>query len=433
MSTTKVGDELEQRIFELLEKEVENDSFPIKKANCKIFKKKGYHSKDRESQIIFDVSVEVYCPGSDKYSMLILVECKNYKSPVKVEEVEEFFAKVQQVAAANSKAVVATSSSFQSGARRYAQSKGVALLRYFGPENHQLVLHRSPSTSVYGAGAETLDLAEKALSQEAFCSRFFDIYFQSSSRVTNSLFEFAEDVANEAGFTRAQIRRAFNAPKKSVGLVPYLEKSELEERSQELLDLVGYTEKEVALSSICASEEKRTGLVVKISEPSRPGFPLGEISFSPLQIIIYQNDDQNVGRDRFTLAHELGHHFLGHGKYMVKDAFSEEDLSLNIAVLQGSAISRLEFQANYFASSLLMPRGNFIKDFRSLSAHLGLVNRGFGALYVDDQPCNIHNFKIITSQLMKQYAVSRKAVAVRLESLDLLRDQRSDPSFGPNN
>jgi len=433
MSTTKVGDELEHRIFELIEKEFENDSFPIKKANCKFFKKKGYYSKDREREIIFDVSVEVYCAGSKDYSFLILVECKNYKSPVKVEEVEEFFAKAQQVAAANSKAVVATSSSFQSGARTFAKSKGIALLRYFDPENHQLVLHRSPSTSVYGTGAESLAEAEEALSQEAFKSRFFDIYFQSTSRVTNSLFEFAEDVANEAGFTRAQIRRAFNTPKKSVGVVPYLEKSELEERSQELLDLIGYSEKEVPLNSICALEKERTGLVVKINEPPNPGCPLGEISFSPLQIIIYQSDEQNTGRDRFTLAHELAHHFLGHGKHMVKDAFNEEDLSLNRTILQGSAIARLEFQANYFASSLLMPRANFIKDFQTLASHLGLVNRGYGALYVDDQPCNIQNFKIITNNLMRQYSVSRKAVAVRLESLDLLKDQRSGAIFGANN
>lgn len=425
MSTTKVGDELEQRIFELLDKVFENDSFPIKKANCKFFKKKGYYSKDREREIIFDVSVEVYCAGSEDYSFLILVECKNYKSPVKVEEVEEFFAKVQQVAAAKSKAVVATSSSFQSGALTYAKSKGIALLRYFAPESHQLVLHRSPSTSVYGSGADSLAEAEHALSQEAFKSRFFDIYFQSASRATNSLFEFAEDVAAEAGFTRAQIRRVFNAPKKSVDIVPYLEKSELEERSQELLDLIGYSEKEVSLSSICALEKDRSGLVVKINETASPGYPLGEISFAPLQITIYQSDEQNIGRDRFTLAHELAHHFLGHGKYMLKDAFSEDDLSLKRTTLKGSAIARLEFQANYFASSLLMPRANFLKDFQALASHLGLVNRGYGALYVDDQPCNIQNFKIITNCLMRQYAVSRKAVAVRLESLDLLKDQRS--------
>jgi len=212
-----------------------------------------------------------------------------------------------------------------------------------------------------------------------------------------------------------------------------LEKSELEERSQELLDLIGYSEKEVPLNSICALEQERTGLVVKINEPPNPGCPLGEISFSPLQIIIYQSDEQNTGRDRFTLAHELAHHFLGHGKHMVKDAFNEEDLSLNRTILQGSAIARLEFQANYFASSLLMPRANFIKDFQTLASHLGLVNRGYGALYVDDQPCNIQNFKIITNNLMRQYSVSRKAVAVRLESLDLLKDQRSGAIFGANN
>lgn len=432
MSTTKVGDELEQRIFELIEKEFENDRFPIKKENCKLFRKKGYYSKDREREIIFDVSVEVYCAGSNKHSFLILIECKNYKSPVKVEEIEEFFAKVQQVAAANSKAVVATSSSFQSGAQTFAMSKGIALLRYFDPKSHHWVLHRSPSTSVYGTGADTQAEAKQALSQEDFKSRFFDIYFQSTSRATNSLFEFAEDIANEAGFTQSQIRRAFNPQNKSVGIVPFLEKTELEEQSKEILDRIGHSEKEVPLNRICALEEERTGLVVKTNEPANPGHPLGEISFSPLQIVIYRNNEQNTGRDRFTLAHELAHHFLGHGKYMVKDAFNEEDLSLERATLQASAIARLEFQANYFASSLLMPRINFIKDFQTLASNLGLINRGHGALYVDDQPCNIQNFKIITDNLMKHYAVSRKAVAIRLESLEILNDNRSGAIFGTN-
>jgi len=71
----------------------------------------------------------VYLPGSREYSALVLIECKNYGHPVPVDDVEEFFAKVQQVAAANAKATIASTASFQSGAREFAKSKGMGLIR----------------------------------------------------------------------------------------------------------------------------------------------------------------------------------------------------------------------------------------------------------------------------------------------------------------
>ena len=43
----------------------------------------------------------------------MLIECKNYSHAVPVDYAEEFFAKVQQVAAANVKAVIASTASFQ--------------------------------------------------------------------------------------------------------------------------------------------------------------------------------------------------------------------------------------------------------------------------------------------------------------------------------
>jgi Zn-dependent peptidase ImmA (M78 family) len=57
-------------------------------------------------------------------------------------------------------------------------------------------------------------------------------------------------------------------------------------------------------------------------------------------------------RDRFTLAHELGHYFL----------HSNQGETQIIATRLGS--TRIEWEANWFAAQLLMPREPFIKRFK---------------------------------------------------------------------
>ena len=58
MNTSRVGNVLEKRIHDLFQAEIDADRFWAKKANCKVFWKKGYHSKDRNKKITFDVSIE---------------------------------------------------------------------------------------------------------------------------------------------------------------------------------------------------------------------------------------------------------------------------------------------------------------------------------------------------------------------------------------
>jgi len=117
---------------------------------------------------------------------------------------------------------------------------------------------------------------------------------------------------------------------------------------------------------------------------------------------------------------------LGHGEYLSRETSDEQDFVLNRKGLaQGTDITRMEFQANFFAASLLMPRLGFVKDFRLLMRALEIADRGFGALYVDNQPCNLQSFTHVTGQLMQRYGVSRSAAVIRLESLGLLKDARS--------
>jgi Zn-dependent peptidase ImmA (M78 family) len=140
---------------------------------------------------------------------------------------------------------------------------------------------------------------------------------------------------------------------------------------------------------------------------------------------VYTGGAVNRGRDRFTLAHELAHHLLDHGRYLVRESCDDNDFVLRrSAAIDGSDVARMEFQANYLAASLLMPRTHVTEDFHRLVRTLEIADKGFGPLYVDNQPCNLQNFAAVTGRLMQKYGVSRAAAKIRLESMGLLRDER---------
>jgi IrrE N-terminal-like domain/Restriction endonuclease len=332
MNTTRTGEALETRVRDLFQAEIDGDRFWVKKENCKIFWKKGYHSKVRNDEIVFDVAIEIYIPGSKEYSALVLIECKNYASPVPVDDAEEFFIKVQQVAAANAKAVIASTASFQSGTRAFAKSKGIGLLRYFDANTFKWELKRSPSARARSTSADEAHLVEEGLAREDFRSLVFDLYMQSPVRETNSLWEFFEDLVLDAALTPAQARRIANPRSKLVNQVPFREKDELESQSVELLSELGYTGGEVGLNALCDRERQRANLIVRTGVPSletESQTPvLGRITFDPLVIEIFAHGTSNRGRDRFTLAHELAHYLLNHGQHLVREACDDSDFVL---------------------------------------------------------------------------------------------------------
>lgn len=79
-------------------------------------------------------------------------------------------------------------------------------------------------------------------------------------------------------------------------------------------------------------------------------------SYSLLILIECKNYNHPVP-ERFTLAHELGHHFLRHSKYMNGEYCDIADLKLDSSsTFEMDDLRRMDWQANYFASCLLLPR-----------------------------------------------------------------------------
>lgn len=430
MNTTKKGDKLEDRAFVEFNNQIAEERFFSRREYCKIFQKKGYYSRDRKKDIIFDIAVEVTLPGQERYSLLFLIECKNYSHRVPVDDVEEFFAKIQQVSGANVKGIVMSTNSFQQGAFNFAKSKGIGLLRYFKEEELEWILARSPSNMVsttYATSASSS--AYKALWEEDYKSRYFDFYGFVDETYTvssNQFFSSLSRVGTDSDIldSLAEIEQA---TRKTRLAVPYKKMEEIERVSSLILSEIGYRFGQVPLDKICEFLNEKFGLVIVRNINLDEGI-LGQISFGPDEIFIDDYQASTPERARFTLAHELGHFLLDHKEFIARETCHEEDIDLERSEnMNLRDVKRMEWQANIFASYLLLPTEQFRNEFLKQATLHELFDRGYGLLYLDDQRCNIGTFCSITSSLMKNFQVSRSVVKIRLLKLGFLKESQDIP------
>lgn len=142
MNTVEKGDRFEDKVFSSIKDLVDSGFLGLNPDCCRLYQKKGYYSKDRDSDIIVDISIEIWMPGANKWSMLWVCECKDYSKSVAVDDVEEFKAKLNQVAGVNVKGLFTTSSAFQKGALNYSRSNGIGLLRLLPDDQIDFLLYQ---------------------------------------------------------------------------------------------------------------------------------------------------------------------------------------------------------------------------------------------------------------------------------------------------
>jgi Zn-dependent peptidase ImmA (M78 family) len=206
-------------------------------------------------------------------------------------------------------------------------------------------------------------------------------------------------------------------------VVDFIPKEEIENAANKVLERIEYSEGSVSLERVCASEPRLTVFSDIGPQDHVEGGVLGRITFDPLEISIYRQSDYNPGRQRFTLAHELGHFFLNHSRFLKAEYCEAADFEIDDRA-EYDDVLRLEWQANYFASCLLLPRDTLRDQFLKLARQYGLRNRGFGVLFLDEQPCNQSNYYLITNQLKAVLRVSRIALKLRLEDIGIINDVR---------
>jgi Zn-dependent peptidase ImmA (M78 family) len=116
--------------------------------------------------------------------------------------------------------------------------------------------------------------------------------------------------------------------------------------------------------------------------------------------IIGINSATNRRRQRFTIAHELGHIIL-HQQDPLKVDFGVQVNHRN--EISSLAIDPLEIEANAFAAAVLMPEGSVLRYAREASAEKGISSR-----------------ERLIARLAQVFDVSIEAMGYRLINLGLL-------------
>ncbi|WP_445493792.1 ImmA/IrrE family metallo-endopeptidase [Pseudomonas sp. 8(2025)] len=424
LSTYAKGDRFEEQVFDFLSREISEGRFyAFRPECCNIFRKKGYYSRDREDFIIFDVSVEIFLPGFETPSLLVLIECKNYSGTVPVGDIEEFGSKISQVTGFNAKGVFASASAFQSGTFNIARNRGFGVLRFFDQSEFRWELPRTLLTGTSNVRARKRAEIEYALTQPGFKPTVHNAYAVTPSGFTNGWDGIWSGLGLESAFREAdlpliRLPAAVSAPR-----VAFISRERIESAATQALRSISYVHGAVDLDALVKKEATASGLIVSYLESSTSA--LGSITFYPLEIKVFAEDSQSQ-LARFTLAHELGHHFLNHGRYMIRESIraQEIDQAQFITIPKGE-VERLEWQANTFASCLLMPGEDFQIAFGLLLRQLGIRNRGHGPLYLDSQPDNISQFETVCATLSRYFKVSKTAIRLRMRALGLLVETES--------
>ena len=126
----------------------------------------------------------------------------------------------------------------------------------------------------------------------------------------------------------------------------------------------GINSRPLDLTSLCKS------LNILISyKPLRDNLS-GSLEYLNERWVITVNALHHEGRQRFTIAHELGHYCLH--KRSTLDAFDDEIFH------RGNGYSLKEFQADSFAGELLMPENDFRHYINDISTNINEIADHFG-------------------------------------------------------
>ena len=432
LSSKEKGDMFEDEVFEFFKGHILSGDYYLNPDKCKFFQQKGYYSHDRKSNIKVDISIEVHAKNKDNLSLLLVVECKNLSHRVGVEDIEEFNSKLLQISGRNVKGIIFTKVGYRSGAFEYASSMGIALARLLPEEQIDWVLERTPKavnikdkkTAEKNEILNALTISDYRGQSEAIFSVYKECFTSTFSEIIEALIpqENKETTTGKNDKSSSYSR-----------YIPYLGQEDIEQRVYKILNYFKSnisSNHQIILHPICEYLTNNNKIEFIFDENlgvnSKGSEILGKLTFYPHKIFVSSSLEENSPRWRFTLAHEVGH-FLLHRKSfkeLFTSGYYETDDSLTWDGLNNSKNLRLEWQANSFASSLLLPRDSFISIVINSVKKLGINKFSNGIIYLDDQKDNIYTYQQILFLLKQEFNVSLQAINYRLIQLKLLNNQQ---------
>ena len=411
MNTTKKGDDFEEVIYELFLQDIKDNKTTINSSSyIKAFRKKKYYSRYREKYIEFDIAIEVYQDVKlPNMSNLFLIECKDYKGAVGVDQLGKFLDDIRDISEGELtykiRPIMAINSNLAEGAFNKAKNRGVGLVKLNSEKTLTHILNRKYRYQNVDSKYDVEGIFVKG-------------ELPSSSNLSYMMYAQSQWFFGVEDYIKFLIGQPFNNSSQKVDFIP---KVGLDNLAEKILMEIDYSDGSVNLDKIVLLDTLSHITIVK-DVTNHDHRLLGKIDFIQQEIYLYKQSDDNLHRDRFTLAHEISHILLDHGRYLIKDTFSNEDMNGESRNRNGF-ISKLEFQANYLASCILMPKKTFVDRFLEIYKKLGLTPRGKVFLYNDKQECNKIMVNNVLVGLSRHFNVSKKAVEIRLKDLGILFDE----------
>lgn len=419
MSTTEKGNKLEDKLYEyLLDQQNRDklvyDAYPA--SHCKVLKKHKYYCKDREADVEFDVVVEVRRTGRSEPHLYVVFECKNHQKPIEDSYVRIFSDQISSVFGQAVKGIVVTSNKLQSGAERVAENRRLGIVK-FDENGLEVIADRTVGTWAENSFIQTQLADGNRRSKSLKFSACIDGgYFSSFDQILHSLETYPNDARAETTDRRCNS-------------VTFLPEAEIQVAAQKARSQVDYDGGEVNVEKLCSVLKLDLSYSERAFQDAEGNTILGSANFANRSIEINQHGNRN--RERFTVAHEIGHFFLGHDQYLRSESIVERDLFADLDTEDTFNYERLEYQANLFASALLLPDKQLRLAVEALRLHLKVYDKGFGYIFVDDQPCNYTPYNQILSGLSDHFGVSKQAIEIRLKRAGLVTDERRTNYLSP--
>ena len=397
LNTVAKGDAFEDKVFCGMKKLLESEMLGLSPKHSKIFQKKAYLGKTG-NKIIFDIAIESYHPDSEECSTLTLIECKDYKTPIQVDKIRNFASSINDVG--GNKGYFITTSHFQRGAVNHAKSYKIGLAKF---NTQKLEIEKWELRRTVDFDCQR----KQAIQDELYCTS--DMHQNSFVAICGSSYysNFIEFIAEQFTGKPFKIK------------VAYLTNDNIKSIVSDLVTKMKYQPNSVITTDFLVEiVSKELDLKLIYDQPlSRGG--LGICNFSERTICISSELKYDSPRWRFTLAHEIGHYIL-HERICSNNkinSMSDNEMSLDFTISNAS-IKQLEIQANMFASNLLIPEDLFLYAYILKHKQLGLTK--YPSLYLDKQPCNIHDCLSVFSYLGEVFNISNEVVKIKLKGLGFL-------------
>lgn len=389
------GDYFENLVFKKLKELIKNQDIPSVSRYNEIFLHKQYASKTAPDVMLNpDITIEVYSNSNkETWSNLLVVECKNHGRKIDNSIYREFVGNLSDYPRSGVRGIMVSSAGFTQQVITLAQSDNIALVVLSEQSDWETIIWRKINSF------EQHQFGHKVLTGEASTS--YPIVYSGNSFVTVS------DLLQECGIPMSKALH-----------IPFMEDNVICKKVEDILQNTKYLIKENFIDccfSLIAPNYKFD--FVEMQEDC-----LGKCDFKEHVITI--NSSLSKHRQNFTIAHELGHIAL-HSS-IVENLFSIEDReSDKNTIISKSIYGRMEYQANTFASYLLMPNIPFMAEVNKLFKENWITT---GRLYHDYQPCNIRDCNVVVGALSSKFNVSQEAVIVRLKRANLyIEGERCNP------